>query len=113
MGERPFPLRHVQNAVFIRLLARDFLHSHHIRLRMRGKSRHHLPDGGVARREHQFVGEDHRERLLPHRVPRAPDRVPQPQRLLLADEADRPRLRQPVAGALQFAVLALAVEFGL
>ena len=34
---------------------------------------------------HQLVGKQHRERLVADDVPRAPDRMAEPERLLLAD----------------------------
>src|SRR3546814_10544449 len=44
---------------------------------------HRLHAAGLA--DHQFVGEEDRERFVAHDIARAPHRMAQPQRLLLAD----------------------------
>ena len=58
---------------------------------------------------HQHVGQKERERLVADQFARAPDRVAEPERLLLAGEAGRARLGQIVTQHVE-RLLLLALE---
>ena len=61
-------------------------------------------------RQHQVVGEQHRERLVAHKVAGAPDRMAEAERLLLADIGEFARVRQPARDRRELGMLALSVS---
>ncbi len=80
------------DAVLMRQMLRHFLHREQVRFAVEVLRRlDHL--GKTARRvQHQFVRQHHRERLVADDVARAPHRMPETERRLLAGEAHRARL---------------------
>ena len=66
----------------------------------------HLGKTSLARCLHQHIGKEQRERLVADQIARAPDRMTEAKRLLLAGEARAPRTRQIVGEGLKLGGLA-------
>ena len=78
----------IDDAVALRLFARLFFGRHDDAAADLVIGVHHLLQrAGLA--DHEIVGKHHGERLVPHQMARAPDRMSQPQGFLLPGEGDR------------------------
>ncbi len=86
------------------MVARDLHRGYQVAPGLGPGLRHLLQAGRVGL--HQVVGQQDGKGLVAHEVARAPDGVPQAQRLLLADVGDLPRLQQHVLGDRQHVLLA-------
>ena len=89
LGQRAIAHAGGDDAVHVRLVLGDFLRADQIATDLHIRIDHLLEAAWLA--EHEIVGEQHRERLVADDVARAPHRMAEPHRLLLADISDRAR----------------------
>jgi hypothetical protein len=89
----------VEDPVGRGLRRRDFHRRHHASADL-GIGLDHLLEAGLGGRDH-VVGQDHREGLVADEALRAPDRVPEAKRLVLADVGDGARVHVRVVQHLE------------